>query len=406
MKRLCLAVVQNHPSQLDGALFQKIAQTSDFDLTVYYLDTGEVSKHVDPELGFSPNWDVAVTSGYCAVSCPRGFLRRLRFLRRECFSAAKYDLVIAPGYARIDLALLAFLFRSQPLGMRLDTAAIYPESYIKARVKSVVLKYLFRRYSVFHPVGSLTERFLESMGISRGRMFRFPYAADNDYLHVRSQAFRLQRDEIRRAQGIPPRQFVALGVLKFIPRENPLELLGGFRTFHATSPNSMLILVGTGPLEQEIKGYVSAHALGDSVRLVGYGKYSELPKWYAVSDVFVHPATQECWGVSVNEAMACGLPVIASSGVGSSYDLIENGKNGYQYATGDEEALACCLKRIASLADRGRRLGEYSAQLIRAWDFQATIASLKCALGAMGCDSADRAARASPVLVTDRGGVV
>src|SRR5205807_2619405 len=120
--------------------------------------------------------------------------------------------------------------------------------------------------------------------------------------------------------------------------------------------------------------------LGGSVRLVGYVKYSELPKWYAISNVFVHPAKRESWGVSVNEAMACGLPVVASSSVGSSYDLIHDGINGYQYPSGDIKALADCLARIASRADRGCELGERSRHLINAWDFEATMKSLESAL--------------------------
>jgi glycosyltransferase involved in cell wall biosynthesis len=396
-----LAVLQTHPSQLDGPLFRAIAQTADFDLTVYYLDTDQIGGHVDPELGFSPNWDTSVTSGYSVVGCPQGFLRRLRFLRQECFSGDKYDLVIVPGYARFDLTLLALLFRSQPLGMRLDTAAIYPGSWAKARLKRVILKYLFRRYSAFHPVGSLTECFLQSMGISRSRMFRFAYAADNRSFRTSSEGFRRQRDKLLQGQGIPPEHFVVLGVLKFIPRENPMELLRGFRNFHLRFPDSALLLVGAGALEGQIRTYVSRHGLGDAVRLVGYSKYSDLPKWYAMSDVFVHPSTRECWGASVNEAMACGLAVIASSLVGSSYDLIRDGINGYQYPSGDVEALSGSLERIASLPDRGKQLGECSSLVIKAWDFGATIESLRSALDKVGAESTRLNTRAYNVLAAD-----
>jgi glycosyltransferase involved in cell wall biosynthesis len=78
--------------------------------------------------------------------------------------------------------------------------------------------------------------------------------------------------------------------------------------------------------------------------------------------------------------MACGLPVVASSSVGSSYDLIQDAANGYQYPSGDVKALADCLTRIASRPDRGSELGECSRRLIKAWDFEATIKSLESAL--------------------------
>jgi glycosyltransferase involved in cell wall biosynthesis len=129
-----------------------------------------------------------------------------------------------------------------------------------------------------------------------------------------------------------------------------------------------------------MEAYIAANKLAGSVHLVGYARYSELPKWYAISNVLVHPAIRESWGVSVNEAMACGLPVVAASSVGSSFDLIQNDVNGYQYPSGDVKALANCLMMIASRPDGGGELGECSQRLIKPWDFEATMKSLESAL--------------------------
>jgi glycosyltransferase involved in cell wall biosynthesis len=369
-----------HPTQFDGPLFSRISRAGVIDLTVYYLVTDRIASKVDSELGFSPNWDTPVTEGYRRVVCPPQFIRRLRFLWRECLVDGKYDLVIVPGYARLDTNLLALGHHRRALGMRLDTAPIYPEPAWKTWCKRIVLRRFFRRFATFHPVGSLTEGFLERLGVSASKIFRFPYAADNAYLAERAKQFRQDRDRVLSDLSISSAAFIVLGVLKFVPRENPMELLRGFLLFHEKFPDSALILVGAGPLEREMKAYIAASKLAGSVRLVGYAKYSELPRWYAISNVFVHPAIWECWGVSVNEAMACGLPVVASSSVGSSYDLIQDAANGYQYPSGDVKALADCLTRIASRPDRGSELGECSRRLIKAWDFEATIKSLESAL--------------------------
>ena len=375
-----LAVLMSHPTQFDGPLFSRITQAGLIDLTVYYLDTGRIAEMVDSELGFSPNWDTAVTEGYRWVSCPQGFLRKLVFIYRESIASHKYDLVILPGYSALGTTSLALLPHRQKLGMRLDTAAIYPEAAWKAWCKRVVLPRLFRRFATFHPVGSLTEQFLERSGVSRAKMFRFPYAVDNAYFEEKANHFRQRRERILSDLGISSGTFVVLGVLKFVPRENPVELLRGFYLFREKSRDSALILVGAGALEREMEAYIAANKLSGSVHLVGYARYSELPKWYAISNVFVHPAIRECWGVSVNEAMACGLPVVAASSVGSSYDLIREGANGFQYPSGDASALAQCLARIASRPDRGRDLGEESRRLISAWGFEATMKSLESAL--------------------------
>jgi glycosyltransferase involved in cell wall biosynthesis len=65
--------------------------------------------------------------------------------------------------------------------------------------------------------------------------------------------------------------------------------------------------------------------------------------WYALADVFVHPALSEPWGVSVNEALACGVPAIVSSGVGAHVDLIEPGVTGEVFPVSDHQALADIL---------------------------------------------------------------
>jgi glycosyltransferase involved in cell wall biosynthesis len=393
MPRLSLAVVMTHPTQFDGPLFSLISQAGLIDLTVYYLLTDRIADAVDHELGFSPNWDIPVAKGYRYVCCPQGFLRTFLFLHRECVSSHKFDLVILPGYSRLGVTLLALVRNGQPLGMRLDTVPIYPERAWKARCKQKLLPTLFRRFATFHPVGSLSEGYLKGLGVAPSKMFRFPYATDNAYLADRAKRFGQDRERWLLEVGIPANTFVVLGVLKFVPRENPMELLRGFRLFNEKFPQSVLILVGAGGLQREMEAYIAASNLGACTRLVGYAKYSELPKWYAISNVFVHSAARECWGVSVNEAMACGLPVVASSSVGSSYDLIQGGLNGYQYPAGDVQVLADCLGNIASRPDRGRQLGERSQSLIKAWDFEATLKSLESAVTKVRGESPCRGSR-------------
>ena len=54
-----------------------------------------------------------------------------------------------------------------------------------------------------------------------------------------------------------------------------------------------------------------------------------LAQVYGVSDVFVLPSFEETWGLVVNEAMACGLPVITTDRVGAAVDLVREGENGF-----------------------------------------------------------------------------
>jgi glycosyltransferase involved in cell wall biosynthesis len=106
-----------------------------------------------------------------------------------------------------------------------------------------------------------------------------------------------------------------------------------------------LVLIGEGPLRDEVQR--QAGELGDAVVLPGYQPYSKLPQFYAISDVFVHPCIDEPWGVSVQEALACGLPVLVAEGVGARFDLLEDGVTGWTFANGDAAALTAKLDELA-----------------------------------------------------------
>lgn len=374
-----VAILASHPTQIEAPLFREIARTGLADLEVYYLEENQAAVPVDHELGFSPEWDIPLKEGYKSVSCPRGLFERVRFLGRRCFASRRYDMVIVPGYRRLDVALLALRYWGPALGMRLDTVSIYPEPQWKTAIRRLVLRQWFRRYAVLYPVGSLTETFLEDLGVEPTRIFRFPYAVDNQSLGPRAEHFRRDRAQMLGELALSPNAFVVLGVLKFVPRENPLELVRGFQLFHARYPQSALLLVGAGPLGKELRRFIAGAGLSDVVRLVGYARYSDLPRWYAVSDVFVHPAVKECWGVSLNEAMACGLPVVASDRVGAAYDLVLEGFNGYRYRSGDCEALSDCLEKVARRGGRSAMGGE-SQRVVAEWSYRTTLASLGAAL--------------------------
>jgi glycosyltransferase involved in cell wall biosynthesis len=110
----------------------------------------------------------------------------------------------------------------------------------------------------------------------------------------------------------------------------------------------------------------------------GYVPYTDLPSYYGIADVFVHAAKNEPYGVSVAEALASGLPVIASSMVGSAVDLIVQGQNGYIYQSGDAGQLAAHLERVLDSTDR-TEVRRTSGAVLWKWGYESTWkAVLEC----------------------------
>jgi glycosyltransferase involved in cell wall biosynthesis len=99
----------------------------------------------------------------------------------------------------------------------------------------------------------------------------------------------------------------------------------------------------------------------------------ELAQRYVDADVFALLSRHEPWGVVVNEAAASGLPLVLSDRVGAAYDLLRDGENGFLVPANDPVAAADALRRLAGDAGLRRRMGAQSRELVRAWDYDASV---------------------------------
>ena len=104
-------------------------------------------------------------------------------------------------------------------------------------------------------------------------------------------------------------------------------------------------MVGEGELRHEMEDFIQNHSLADRVLLTGFINQSQMPYYYLTADVYVMcSGLGETWGLSVNEAMNVGLPVIVSDSCGSAYDLVKDGINGKVFETGNIENLRTSIE--------------------------------------------------------------
>jgi len=107
------------------------------------------------------------------------------------------------------------------------------------------------------------------------------------------------------------------------------------------------------------------------VAFAGYVPYAELVGCYVMADLLVHAAVNEPWGVSVHEAIACGLPVIASSRVGAARDLVLQGRNGFVYASGDTADLRTKLAAMIDSLDP-EAVERANREVLARWNYART----------------------------------
>lgn len=223
-----------------------------------------------------------------------------------------------------------------------------------------------------------------SRHIAAGVARRFPALADrchpvlngsNPDRFDATEAVRGRAERLRSKLGIEGKT-VILFTGRVVPEKGIHVLVEAFRRVRTERPESVLLVVGSfsqqppSPLWtherdarfaafEALKGDYRQHLerladdLGDAVRIVGRVDYEELPDWYAMSDLFVHPAIwDEPFGMTLTEAMGCGRPVV-STRAGGIPEIVVDGHTGLLVPPGDAPALAEAILALA--ADPARR---------------------------------------------------
>ena len=156
------------------------------------------------------------------------------------------------------------------------------------------------------------------------------------------------RERTRYRDGLGLRGVTFAYVGRLLPLKGVRNLVDAFgEVQRSTAMETSLLLVGDGPEERALRDRVRLCGV-QNVVFTGFRGQSELPQLLGAADVFVFPTLGDTFGMAVSEAVAAGLPVIATTATGEIRQRVEDGVNGFQIRPGDP----------ASLRDRMRMLLE------------------------------------------------
>jgi glycosyltransferase involved in cell wall biosynthesis len=150
-----------------------------------------------------------------------------------------------------------------------------------------------------------------------------------------------------------------------IARKGVDVLLRAFDRLIANGMDARLLLVGREAELPEFMNLVSP-ATKSKVDYAGFQAPENLPDYFARSDVFVLPSRHDGWGVVVNQALATGVPIIASDAVGAGFDYVENGVNGVTVKAGDVDELYSALQTFVQNPELVSTWGNRSREISRA----------------------------------------
>ncbi|HEV3076764.1 MAG TPA: glycosyltransferase family 4 protein [Thermoanaerobaculia bacterium] len=355
------------PTQFEAPFFRYVAaRHPDHTLRALFTAPDPAAPAYDAELGRRVDWGIELLGdGYSHAELPAA--RRRQWLAGE-LRRESWDLLITNGYKGRDALVAAWLARRAGIAtaLRLDSVTS-PSRPRRAAKRLLFAGVLGRLYDVFLGVGSRTIEFLEGCGIDEARRGLLPYAVDGDSFRAGSRISPDERAAERRRLGVAGAAGakVVLAVAKLNDREAPWDLVEALPGLRA---GVELVVAGDGPALAGLRARAEALAPGRA-HFPGYVQYPRLPVLYGAADLFVHTARQEYWGVSVAEALACGLPAITSASVGAGLDLIRPGRNGFVYPAGDVAELA---KHVNEALEWPRsEVARANEEILAGWDYAA-----------------------------------
>lgn len=345
----------NCPSPYRVHFFDELGKY--MDVTVLFSDRAEEMPHRDAA------WFVAGEGRFHEVQLTKRVAGKggqnlcadvIPWLKRD------FDAIVICGYSSPTAMLAIGYLRMKkiPFYMEVDGGLVRQDSKLKYWYK----KLLVSSADFWISSGAHTTDYLVHYGANRQKMFLYPFTSlwEKDILPQLPTPE--EKQNLRRTLGMT--------------EEKILVYVGRF-----TREKGMDTLLAAGP---SLDGNVGVYCIGgeptqayldlcrekglDNVHFVGFQKKEALANYYMAADLLVLPTQSDVWGLVINEAMACGLPVITTDRCVAGLELIENGVNGYIVPVDDAKELS--EKISAVFSGDYRQMGAAALETIRPYTIE------------------------------------
>jgi len=197
-------------------------------------------------------------------------------------------------------------------------------------------KLLVKCASGFIAYGTLAKKYLISLGASPDKIEIAINTVDTEFYQNGDFSSKKKGNKKRK-------ELLTVGHLS--ERKNIVQLLEIIRLLRSMRDDFILNIIGDGEEREKLERYVDEHELRDCVIFHGFKQKHVVAHFLSRADCFLFPTNFDIWGLVLNEAMAAGVPCIASIHAGATQDLIRDGINGFvaDFNNQDEVLNKICL---------------------------------------------------------------
>lgn len=192
---------------------------------------------------------------------------------------------------------------------------------------------------------------------------------DNTFLRKVFDEAKPNREAEQKALKLASNNLIYVG--RLIAIKNLSALIQAFAEACSTNPAADwgLLFVGEGDQKSALQQQATTLGVSDKIRFLPGCQWQEVPRFLALANALVLPSLSEPWGLVVNEAMACGLPVLVSDRCGCVDDLVREGQNGYRFTPDQPGQLTNQIGKLLAASEGDLALmGAQSARIIHSFD--------------------------------------
>ena len=328
MRRKRALVIASYPAPYRVGVFKALSEKYDLDI---FFDTCKNENR-------NPDW--FCKSGEFSFEILDNEQACKKFA--ECMKNLRdYDFVLAYDPARTPCikAVAKCRLSGVPYFANNDGALIRKSGLIKGFVK----KFIFGGAKLCFGTSKSSDEYFLMNGAKKENIRRHNFTSLNEEDILKEKVSTEEKMALRNKLGLNQDKVYVITVGQFIERKGFDLLLQGWNKLDGQ--NAELIIIGGGDDKPKYKAFIAEHKL-DKVSIIDFLGKSDLYEYYKASDVFILPTREDIWGLVINEAMACGLPVISSDNCVAAQELVKQGENGFIYPVYDIDAMGDCLQKL------------------------------------------------------------
>ncbi|HEY4934959.1 MAG TPA: glycosyltransferase family 4 protein, partial [Puia sp.] len=262
-----------------------------------------------------------------------------------------------------------------PVLFRGDSTLLDEKPGVKRILRRIFLRWVYSKVDYALYVGKNNHDYFYKHGLRENQLYFVPHAVDNGRFNG-LDTYEHEAKQWRSELGLGDDGLVVLFAGKLEPKKDPDFMLRLAKNL--PDPRLKLVIVGNGKLEDELKMKGSQDK---RITFLDFQNQQKMPLVYRLGNIFVLPSVGpgETWGLAVNEAMACKLPVIVSAKCGCAPDLVEEKITGWVFEPGEKGDLKIkeLLQKI--LDDRAILdfMGDQAWQKLQPYSYPIAIEKIK-----------------------------